>query len=52
VLGAVIMVLVLLVILPVGMIIGGGVIAAIMGQALSSAKERDFEGSELVELNK
>lgn len=51
-LGAIIMVLVLLVILPVGMMVGGAVLAAIFGQALSATKERDFEGSELVDLNK
>lgn len=51
-LGALIMVVVLLVVLPVGMLVGGAVLASIFGQALSTAKERDFEGSELVELNK
>lgn len=50
--GAVIMVLVLLVILPIGMLVGGAVLAAIFGQVLSTTKERDFEGSELVELNR
>lgn len=51
VLGAILMVVILLVILPVGMLVGGGVLAAIFGQALTAAKERDHEGSELVELN-
>ena len=50
-LGAAIMVIVLLVVLPVSMLIGGGVLAAIFGQSLTVAKERDNEGSELVELS-
>ena len=51
-LGALIMVFVLLVVLPVGMLVGGAVLAAIFGQSLAVAKERDHEGSELVELTK
>jgi hypothetical protein len=50
-LGAAIMVIVLLVVLPVSMLIGGGVLAAIFGQSLTVAKERDSEGSELVDLS-
>ncbi len=52
VLGAVLMVLILLVILPVGMIIGGGVIAAIMGQALSSARSATSRAASSSRLNK
>lgn len=52
VLGAILMVVILLVILPVSMLIGGGVLAAIFGQAMSVAKDRDNEGSELVDLNR
>jgi flagellar basal body-associated protein FliL len=51
VLGAAIMVLVLLVVLPVSFLIGGAVLAAVFGQSLTVAKERDHEGSELVELS-
>jgi hypothetical protein len=50
VLGAVIMVIVLLVVLPVSFLIGGAVLAAIFGQSLSSAKAKDFEGTELGKL--
>ena len=50
-LGALIMVFVLLVVLPVAFLMGGAVLAAIFGQSLTVAKERDHEGSELVELN-
>jgi flagellar basal body-associated protein FliL len=51
VLGAVLMVLILLVVLPVAFLIGGAILAAILGQSLTVTKERDFEGSELVDLN-
>jgi hypothetical protein len=50
-LGAAIMVIVLLVVLPVSMLIGGGLLAAAFGQSLTVAKERDHEGSELVDLS-
>jgi hypothetical protein len=50
VLGAVIMVIVLLVVLPVSFLIGGAVLAAIFGQSLSAAKDKDFEGTELGKL--
>ena len=51
-LGALLMVLILLVVLPVAFLIGGAILAAIFGQSLTVTKERDHEGSELVELNK
>lgn len=50
-LGAVIVVLVTVVLLPVGFLVGGAVVAAGLGSALTATKERDHEGSELVELN-
>ena len=50
-LGAVIMVIILLVVLPVSFLVGGAVLAAIFGSSLTAAKERDHAGSELVELN-
>ena len=50
-LGAVIMVVILLVVLPVSFLIGGAVLAAVFGQSLTVTKERDHEGSELVELS-
>ena len=50
-LGAAIMVILLLVVLPVSMLIGGGILAALLGQSLTAAKERDHEGTELVDLS-
>ena len=50
-LGAVLMVIILVVVLPVGFLIGGAVLAAIFGQSLSSAKEQEFEGTELGDLS-
>lgn len=50
-LGALIMVIVLLVVLPVSFLMGGAVLAGLFGQSLSTAKERDHEGSELVDLD-
>jgi hypothetical protein len=50
-LGAVIIVVVLLVVLPVSFLLGGAVFAAIFGHVTSVAKERDFAGSELVQLD-
>jgi len=51
VLGAVIIVVVLLVVLPVGFLIGGGVLAAIFGSSLDADARARHEGSELVDLN-
>ncbi len=48
---ALIMAVALLVVLPVALIITGGVIAVILGQTLSKDVEYLNEGSELVELN-
>ena len=50
-LGVVIIVLVLVVILPVGFLVGGAVVAAIMGQSLDADARRRYEGSELNDLN-
>lgn len=51
-LGAAIIVLVLLVVLPVGFLVGGAVVAAILGHSLDRDAVRRHEGSELVELNR
>jgi flagellar basal body-associated protein FliL len=51
VLGAVLIVIVLLVVLPVAFLIGGGVVAAIFGAALDADGRRRFEGSERLEMN-
>lgn len=49
--GAVIIVVVLLVVLPVGFLMGGAVVAAILGESLRRDAEKRHEGSELVDLN-
>ena len=49
--GAVLMVIILLVVLPVSFIVGGAVLAAIFGHSLSSTKEQEFEGTELGDLS-
>jgi len=41
VLGAAIMVVILLVVLPVSFLIGGAVLAALFGQSLSSANDQE-----------
>jgi hypothetical protein len=49
--GAIIMVVLLVVVVPVGIIISGGVLAAIIGYFLKSNAEATHEGSELIETN-
>ena len=51
-LGAVLIVVVLVVVIPVGVLISGGVAAALLGWSLKEDAERRNEGSELVELNR
>jgi hypothetical protein len=45
-------VIVLVVVIPVGVLISGGVAAALLGWSLKEDAERRNEGSELVELNR
>ncbi|MGQ0615653.1 MAG: hypothetical protein ACT4PW_01465 [Acidimicrobiia bacterium] len=49
--GAVIMVVVLVVVLPALFLTGGAVLSAILGSTLKSDAERSHPGSEFVELN-
>lgn len=49
--GAIIIVVVLVIAIPVAVIISGLVIAALLGWSLKDTVEHDHEGSELVELN-
>ena len=49
--GAVIIAIVLLVVIPVGVIITGAVVASILGWALKANGEATHEGSELIDLN-
>jgi hypothetical protein len=51
-LGAVLIVIVLVVVIPVGVLISGGVAAALLGWSLKEDAEGRNEGSELVELNR
>jgi hypothetical protein len=51
VIGAVIMVLVLLFLMPFLFFMSGAVVAAVMGWALKSDAEHRHEGSELIDLN-
>ena len=51
-LGAVIIVVVLLVVLPVSFLIGGGIVAAILGSSLKADADNRYEGSELIDLGK
>ncbi len=50
-LGPLIIVVVLVVALPVGFIITGGVLSVVLGQSLTKEGEYLNEGSELIELN-
>jgi hypothetical protein len=49
--GPLLIVVALVVVLPVGFIIFGGVLAVILGQSLSKEGEYLNEGSELIDLN-
>lgn len=49
--GVVIIVLVLVVVLPVGFLVGGAAVAALLGQSLDADGRARHEGSELVDLN-
>jgi hypothetical protein len=51
VIGAIVLVVLLVVVVPVAMCMSGAVAAAILGWSLKESVERDHEGSELVELN-
>lgn len=50
-LGAVILAVILLVVIPVSVCMTGGIVAAILGWALRDNGEATHEGSELIELN-
>ena len=49
--GAAIIVIVLLVVIPIGVIVTGAVVASILGWALKDNGEATHEGSELIDLN-
>ena len=50
-LGALIIVVVLVVAIPVGVFVSGAIAAGLLGHFLKDTVERDHEGSELVDLN-
>ena len=50
-LGAIILAVVILVIIPVSLMMSGGVVAGILGWALKDNGEATHEGSELIDLN-
>ena len=50
-LGALILAFVIVVVLPVGMLMSGAVLAAILGWRLKEEAEITHEGSELIDLN-
>jgi hypothetical protein len=49
--GGIVIALVILVVLPVTMLVSGGVVASLLGWALKDNGERTHEGSELIDLN-
>ncbi len=49
--GAIAVVIALVIVVPVAVIISGGILAAIMGTLLKMNAEKEHEGSELIELN-
>jgi hypothetical protein len=51
VLGAIIIVVLIVVVLPVSILMGGGVIAAVLGWSGSDDAENRHEGSELIDLS-
>ncbi len=50
--GAVAIIIVLVVAIPVGVLISGGVMAGVLGFSLKKEGEAANEGSELIELNR
>ncbi|HEX6425949.1 MAG TPA: hypothetical protein VFZ79_20825 [Acidimicrobiales bacterium] len=51
-LGAVLIVVVLLVVIPVGVMMSGAVVAAALGWTLKDDADARYEGSELIALNR
>ncbi len=49
--GAVVIVIALVVVLPVAIIVTGGILAAVIGTLLKVDAEKSNEGSELLDLN-
>ena len=49
--GAIVMVVLLVVVIPVLVLMGGAIVAVILGSALKANGERTHEGSEFIDLN-
>ncbi|MGH9184305.1 MAG: hypothetical protein ACRD0U_00565 [Acidimicrobiales bacterium] len=49
--GAIVIVVVLVIVLPVSFLLGGAVFAAVLGWSVKSTAEADHQGSEFVDLN-
>jgi hypothetical protein len=50
--GAILMVIVLVLVIPVAVLVSGAVVAALLGWSLKDDAEARNEGSELIDLNK
>jgi hypothetical protein len=50
--GAILMAVVIVVVIPVGVLMSGAVAAALLGTAATSDAEARYEGSELIDLTK
>jgi hypothetical protein len=50
--GAIVMAVVIVIVIPVGVLMSGAVAAALLGTAATSDAEGRYEGSELLDLNK
>ena len=50
--GAIVLAVVLVFVIPVGVLMSGAVAAALLGTAATSDAEARYEGSELLDLNK
>jgi hypothetical protein len=51
-LGAIVLAVVLVIVIPVGVLMSGAVAAGLLGWALKSDADVRYEGSELIDLNK
>ncbi len=50
--GAIAIVIALLIVIPVGTLVGGAVLAGVLGFSLKDNGEKENEGSELIALNR
>ncbi|HRW37361.1 MAG: hypothetical protein KDB04_02990 [Acidimicrobiales bacterium] len=50
--GALVLAFVLCIVMPIGVLVSGGVAAALLGTALYKDNEKGHEGSELLETNR